>query len=70
VRITRRFKQYIPHTAAYVEVYANESTGETYEYTSHVYASPYVHLALAGAFELELAVPLSERSFLDIFRRS
>ncbi len=66
-RITRRFKEYLPEKAGYIEIYKNEATGETYEYTSYVYAPPHVHLAMAGLFELEQAVCLSERSFLDIF---
>jgi SAM-dependent methyltransferase len=66
-RITRRFKHYLPEEAAYVETYVNEATGETYDYTSYVYAPPVVRLAVAGLFELEYPFPLSERSFLDVF---
>lgn len=69
-RITRRFKAYAPETAAYVEVYTNEATGEEYEYTSYVYAPLHVRLAMAGPFELEQAIRLSERSFLDTFAKS
>jgi SAM-dependent methyltransferase len=66
-RITRRFKTYLPEKAGYIEIYKNEETGETYEYTSYVYAPPLVRLALARLFELERGIRLSERSFLDVF---
>jgi SAM-dependent methyltransferase len=66
-KITRRFKEYLPEAVAYTEVYTNEATGEAYEYTSYVYAPPYVRLAIGELFELERTVGLSVRSFLDIF---
>lgn len=67
VRITRSFKEYVPETASYVEVYANEATGDACEYTCYVYSLPLVRLALGKRFELEQTIRLSPRSFLDIF---
>jgi len=66
-RITRRFKAYLPEKAGYTEIYENEATGETYEYTSYVYTPPHVRLAMAGLFKLEQVIRLSEKSFLDVF---
>lgn len=66
-RIARRFKGYLPEAAALIEVYTKEATGEECEYTSYVYAPPYVRLAMGQLFELERALRLSRRSFLDIF---
>ena len=66
-KITRRFKEYLPEGAAYIEVYTNEATGEVYEYTSYIYAPPYVRLAMDEMFALEKTVSLNARSFLDIF---
>jgi hypothetical protein len=39
VRITRRYKEYRPEDAAWVLTYANESIGETFDYTSYLYPS-------------------------------
>lgn len=69
VRITRSFKEYLPETASYVEVYVNEATGDVYEYTSYIYSPPLVRLALGKRFELEQAIRVSPRSFLDIFMK-
>jgi SAM-dependent methyltransferase len=66
-KITRRFKEYLPEEAAYIEVYTNEVTGEAYEYTSYMYAPPYVRLAMDEMFALEQTIGLSAKSFLDIF---
>lgn len=69
-KISRRFKEYLSEEAAYIETYTNEATGEVYEYTSYVYAPPYVRLALGEMFALEQTISLSARSFLDIFSKS
>jgi 2-polyprenyl-3-methyl-5-hydroxy-6-metoxy-1,4-benzoquinol methylase len=66
-KITRRFKEYLPEEAAYIELYTNEATGEAYEYTSYIYAPPYVRLAMDEIFALEQSIALSTRSFLDIY---
>jgi SAM-dependent methyltransferase len=66
-RITRHFKTYVPESAAYIEVYRNEATGESYDYTSYIYTLPTVRLAMVGMFELEQSIWLSERSYLDVF---
>ncbi len=66
-RVTWRFKEYRPETGAYSVIYANEASGETYEYTSYLYNAPFIRLTLAGLFELKHSIRLSERSFLDIY---
>ncbi len=66
-RITWRYKEYLAQEGAYVTTYTNQSTGEEYEYTSHIYTAPLLRLAMGELFEMERSIQLSERSFLDIF---
>jgi len=67
-RIVRRFKEYLPETAAYREIYRNEATGEEYEYTSYLYNPPMVHLAVTGIFAVEQQIRLEEQRYLEIFK--
>lgn len=68
-RISRRFKEYRSDVAAYVEVYTNAATGVAYEYTSYLYAPPFLRLALRGVFELRRAISVGTRGSLDVFSK-
>jgi SAM-dependent methyltransferase len=68
-RITWQYKEYLAKEGAYVVTYANESTGEEYEYTGHIYTAPLIQLAMDGLFRMERSIQLGERSFLDIFQK-
>ena len=68
-QITRRFKEYRPESAAYVEEYTNTVTGDVCEYTSYLYGPPYLRLALGGVFELTRAIALGTKGHLDIFSK-
>lgn len=68
-RISRRFKEYRSEMAAYVEVYTNAATGEAYEYTSYLYAPPYLRLALRSVFELRRAIAVGTKGSLDVFSK-
>lgn len=70
VRIMRRFKEYRVRDSALVETYRNEDTKEEYDYTSYVYTVPMVRRVVGDSFSLEQSVPLTARSFLDVFRKS
>lgn len=70
VRITRRFKEYRVEDAAVVETYRNEDTQETYDYTSYIYTAPLIRTLVPSPLSLEVSIQVSERSFLDIFRKT
>jgi len=67
--ITRRFRQYRAEDMAIVETYRNETTQEEYDYTSYLYTAPVVRMIVGGLLELEQVIRLSQRSFLDVFRK-
>ena len=66
-RVSRRFKEYRSEVAAYVELYTNVATGDVYEYTSYLYAPPYLRLALRSVFELRRAIAVGPKGSLDVF---
>jgi SAM-dependent methyltransferase len=68
-RITWRFKEYQAKKGAYVIIYGNESTDEEYEYTSYIYTTPFIRLAMDRWFSMERSIQLSEMSFLDVFMK-
>ena len=68
-RVTRRFKAYDAQSGSYVETYRNETTGESVDYTSYLYHAPFVRSLFGQHFPLEISFALSERSFLDIYRK-
>ncbi len=69
VRITRRYQEYRPGDAARVMTYTNESTGETYSYTTYVYPAGLLRTLLDPHFELTRSVRVGEASFLDVFTK-
>lgn len=69
VRITRRYGEYRPEDAAWVTTYTNESTGETYVYTSYLYPAGLLRLLLEPHFELIRSIAVGEASFLDVFAK-
>ena len=68
-RVTFQFKAYLPENGAVVRVYRNETRGEEYTYTSHVYSVPAAQLAVGAGFVREQHICLDENHFLDIFAR-
>ena len=70
VKIIRRFKRYRAEDSAIVETYRNEITGEEYDYTGYLYTAPMVRRIVGALLALEQSIPLSERSFVDVFRNS
>ena len=68
-RVTFQFKEYLPDRGAIVRVYRNETSGEEYAYTSHVYSVPAAQLAVGAGFIRERHFCLGENHFLDIFAR-
>lgn len=69
VRITRRYKEHRPEEAAWVVTYTNESTGETYDYTSYIYPAGLLRALMAPWFGLTRSTRISESSFLDVFAK-
>jgi len=69
VRITRRYKEYRPEDAAWVMTYTNESTGESYDYTSHIYPAGLLRALMEPHFALTRSTRISEASFLDVFAK-
>lgn len=70
VRITRRYQAYRPEDAAWVMTYTNESTGETYDYTSYVYPSGLLRALFEPHFELVRSIRFGEAGFLDVFAKT
>lgn len=69
VRITRRYKEYRPDDAAWVVTYTNESTGESYDYTSYTYPSGLLRALMEPHFELTRSIRVGEASFVDVFAK-
>ncbi len=69
IRVTRRYKEYRPEDAAWVVTYTNESTGETYDYTSYTYPSGLLRALLEPHFELTRSIRVGEAGFLDVYAK-
>ncbi len=69
VRITRQYKEYRPEDAAWVVTYTNESTGETYDYTSYIYPAGLLRALMEPHFALVRSTQISQASFLDVFAK-
>jgi SAM-dependent methyltransferase len=69
-KVTRSFTRYEPALCAYVEEYRNASTGESYEYTSHIYTGPVVDMAMAPRFALESRAEFEDGRLLSVYGKT
>lgn len=68
-RIVRYSKGFLPERSALVEVYINESTGESCDVLSHLYTVSRIRRILSPGFELKEGVSLGSLGFLDVYRK-
>jgi SAM-dependent methyltransferase len=68
-QILRRFKEYDPELGAFLVEYRHLASGQTYEGTGYIYTGPMIRLVMETGFELERSIRLSEKSFLDVYRK-
>lgn len=68
-RITFLPRKYLPESGALVRIWRNETLGEEYTHTHHIYTAPIVHLLMNDLFNLEQHIILREDHFLDVFSK-